>query len=185
MAEFFANNAAKGGLQRFAAPPNVLPQSIVDEALIVPAAGLVHLAPKPVQNVVVEPDGDSGLALGNGHDRSALAAAEVVFTFHCFPRIAASARSRRPGGDEPNSLATPGVNHHQNSAQHVHPDRDPSLFISEMGVANGQGKIIFEDWDGICKVDLRALRDWSRPWPGPTQSARQPLYAQLYTPVKM
>src|ERR1039458_6485901 len=68
----------------------MLPKSIIDQALIVASTGAVHLLSKPVEKIVIEPDRDSGLALGHLHNRSALCAAEVVFTFHCFPRMAAS-----------------------------------------------------------------------------------------------
>src|SRR5271157_2784923 len=90
MAQLLADDAAERGFQRLLYAPNVLPKSGVDQALIVAAAGPVHLLPKPVENVVIEPYGDSGLALGHRHDGSAFCVAEVVFTFHCFPRIAAS-----------------------------------------------------------------------------------------------
>src|SRR5271167_91881 len=90
VAQFFPDDAAKRGFQRLLCAPNVLPKSVVDKALVVTTAGPVHLLPKPVENVVIEPDGDSGLALRHRHDGSAFCVAEVVFTFHCFPRIAAS-----------------------------------------------------------------------------------------------
>src|SRR5208283_1395730 len=87
--EFLADDAAKRGFQRLLGAANVLPKGVVDQALIVAAAGPVHLLPKPVENVVIKPDGNSSLALWHRHDGAAFCVAEVVFTFHCFPRIAA------------------------------------------------------------------------------------------------
>ena len=43
VAEFFPGDAAQGGFQRFLSAPDVLPQRIVDQSLIVTAASLVHL----------------------------------------------------------------------------------------------------------------------------------------------
>ena len=64
VAEFLPDDAAQRGLQRLLNPANVLPKSIVDQALIVAAAGTVHLLPKPVKKIVIEPDRDSRLPLG-------------------------------------------------------------------------------------------------------------------------
>jgi len=64
VAELFADDAAKSGLQWLLRASNVLPQSVVDQTLIVTAAGPIHLLTKPVEDIVIEPDGDSRLALG-------------------------------------------------------------------------------------------------------------------------
>src|ERR1039457_747083 len=82
VAEFLADDAAKRRFQRLLSTANVLPENIVDQRLIVAAARSIHLLPKPVEKVVIEPDHDSGLALGYWHDGSTLCAAEVVSTFH-------------------------------------------------------------------------------------------------------
>src|SRR5664280_490314 len=82
VAEFLADDAAKRRFQRLLSTANVLPESIVDQRLIVAPASPLHLLPKPVEKVVIEPDRDSGFALGYWHDGSALSVAEVVFTFH-------------------------------------------------------------------------------------------------------
>src|SRR5262249_26777824 len=95
--EFFPDDAAQRGLQRFVRTANVLSQSVVDQALIVAAASPIHLPPEPIQNVIVDPDGNSRLALGHGHHRSASGAAEVIFTFHASPRIVRS-RAELPAG---------------------------------------------------------------------------------------
>ena len=87
VAEFLADDAAKRRFQRLLSTANVLPESIVDQRLIVAAARSIHLLPKPVEKVVIEPDRDSGLALGYWHDGSTLCAAEVVFTFHYLYRM--------------------------------------------------------------------------------------------------
>ena len=84
MAEFLPDDTAKRGLQRLLNPANMLPKSIIDQALMVSPAGQAYLLPKPVDKIVIEPDRDSGLALGHLHDGSAFCVAEVVFTFHCF-----------------------------------------------------------------------------------------------------
>jgi hypothetical protein len=82
VAEFLPDDTAKRGLQRLLNPANMLPKSIIDQALMVSPAGQAYLLPKPVDKIVIEPDRDSGLALGYLHGGSAFCVAEVVFTFH-------------------------------------------------------------------------------------------------------
>jgi hypothetical protein len=84
VAEFFTNDTAKRGLQWFPCATDVLAESIVDLALVVTAAGPLYLFSKPLQDVIVKPDRDSGLALWRRYDSAAPCLAEVVFTLHRF-----------------------------------------------------------------------------------------------------
>jgi len=87
--EFFADDAAEGGFEGFVGAADVLAQGFVDQRLVVAAAGFVDLMTEPVENIVIEPDGDPGFPLGNREHRAALAFAEIVFTLHWFPHIGA------------------------------------------------------------------------------------------------
>src|SRR5712692_2977154 len=90
VAELFPDHPAQRRFQRLLSAPDVLSQRLVDQSLIVTSASPIHLLAKPVQNIIIQPDRDSGLALRNRDDWSAFASAEIVFTLHGFPHIAAS-----------------------------------------------------------------------------------------------
>src|SRR5208283_4806206 len=93
------------------------------------------------------------LPLGTGTTGPRFAWLKSYSRFIVFLVLPPLARGCWPCGDEPNSLAAPRVNHNQDSAEPVHPDRDPSFFISEVRTANCQREIILEDRYSIGKVD--------------------------------
>jgi len=64
------------------------------------------------------------------------------------------ARAGWPRRDEPNSLAAPGINHNQNSAERVHSERNPSFFTPKVRIANCQRKLILKGDYGICETDF-------------------------------
>ena len=71
-ADLFSDYAAKRRLERLSGTPDVISQHIVDQALIVAAAGSLHLIAEPFDHIVVQTNSDSGFSFGNGHHRSAL-----------------------------------------------------------------------------------------------------------------
>jgi hypothetical protein len=60
---------------------NVLPQCLIDQSLIISASGAVYLLVKPFENVVIDSDRDSRLALRHGNYRPPFRLAEIVFAF--------------------------------------------------------------------------------------------------------
>jgi len=60
----------------------VLAQRIVDEGLVIPAAHLVNPFPEMIEDFVVQPDGDPGLAWLSRDNCATFALTEVVFAFH-------------------------------------------------------------------------------------------------------
>src|SRR5271157_1815311 len=93
------------------------------------------------------------LPLGTGRTDPRFAWLKSYSRFIVFLVFPPLARGRWPRGDEPNSLTAPGLHHNQESAERVHPDRDPPLFISEVRIANCQREIILEDDYGVSEVD--------------------------------
>ena len=70
-ADFLANDAAQGGFEKFPCVGDVLTEGIVDQALVVAAAGLFHLRTKPGHDVFVETNGEPGFTLRDRDDRAA------------------------------------------------------------------------------------------------------------------
>src|ERR1035438_4559604 len=91
--QFLPDDSANGRFQRFASTCDVLKQCIVDQRLIVPTAGVVHLLTEPIQNAIVEADGHARFPRRSSDHRSSLCLREVVFTLH----EPSAYRSRSPG----------------------------------------------------------------------------------------
>ena len=81
-AQFFANDAPEDFLKRFLPAPDVLCKSRVDEALVVAATSGMNLGLEPLENAVVEANGDAGLAGRERVDSAPLGLAEIVLTLH-------------------------------------------------------------------------------------------------------
>src|SRR6266853_512157 len=89
-AEFVSNYTPQSGLQRLLLLAHVVAQRFVQKRLVVAATGVVNLLAKPVQNVLVEPDGDAGFSRRDPQDRATPALAEVIFLLHSPSCIAVS-----------------------------------------------------------------------------------------------
>src|ERR1019366_8347725 len=63
--QFLADDSSDCRLQRFASTCDVLKERIVDQRLIVAAAGVVHLLAEPIQNAIVEADGHARFPQGS------------------------------------------------------------------------------------------------------------------------
>src|SRR5882757_6691933 len=81
-AQFLADDATKHDLERFLTILNEGPEGIVDLGLVVPASCQVGLLSKPVEHVVVEANGDAGLARRRRHNGAASGVGEVVVLTH-------------------------------------------------------------------------------------------------------
>lgn len=62
MLQLFTDNPAQSFFQWLASLSHVLPQCAIDQRLVIAASSLINLAFKPVDNILVKPDSDSGLA---------------------------------------------------------------------------------------------------------------------------
>jgi hypothetical protein len=82
LAEFLAENTPNCTLERFRPTSRILAQSVVDERLVTTPPSRMHLLPKPVDHVVVEPDGDPGLSLRDRNHSAALTLRKVVLLRH-------------------------------------------------------------------------------------------------------
>jgi hypothetical protein len=63
---------------------DVFTQCIVDQGLIVATSRAVHHSLKMLDNIIVEPNGDSSLSRSRGHDRTAPSLAEIILPFHLY-----------------------------------------------------------------------------------------------------
>lgn len=90
-AQFLANDAPQGVLEELSPPLDILSEGLIDEHLLVAASSGVDLVLEPLEEIIVEADGDSRLPLGDRNHRSPLGLAEVVL----FPHVLISYR-RRP-----------------------------------------------------------------------------------------
>lgn len=90
MAELFADYPPNRAFQRLLDAANVLPQCLIDQSLIISASSAVYLFVKPFENVVIDSDRDSRLALRHGNYRPSFRFAEIVFTLYRSFHIAAS-----------------------------------------------------------------------------------------------
>ena len=80
--KFFADATAQRGLERLALRFDMAPQRCVDLRLVVAATGLLHVNLESLENVVVAPDGDAGLARLARQHRTTLGVREVVLVAH-------------------------------------------------------------------------------------------------------
>ena len=82
VSQFFANEASNSVLEGFGLVLHVVPESGVDECLVVATTGVVDLLLEPRHDVVVQADSDADLTGWMRNHRSTLAATEVVFAPH-------------------------------------------------------------------------------------------------------
>ena len=81
-AEFLAYHLPERGLELSFMHLDVASESVVDQCLVASAARCVHGIAEPLQDIVVDSDGDPGFArLGREH-RATASLAEIVVLFH-------------------------------------------------------------------------------------------------------
>jgi hypothetical protein len=98
--ELLPNDVPQLLLDRVLAPANVLAQGVIHQGLVVASPRCVHLSAKPVQNLVIDPDGNAGLTGGQGINSSPYAFAKIIVFLHsstlelqAFPSIRYSSRN--------------------------------------------------------------------------------------------
>ena len=80
--QFLSYDSADCRFQRFASTCDVLKERIIDQRLIVSAAGLIDLLAEPIQDFVVEAYGNPRFPGRSGNHRPPFCLREVVFTLH-------------------------------------------------------------------------------------------------------
>src|SRR5712691_4233358 len=144
----------EGGLSGF----HVLPESPIDERLVVPAAGLVDLRLEPRQNIMVQSDGDPTLACRGLDYRPALPTPEVIFFAHRSALVLPPLPRGRPAsGDDSNHVTTPSVDHDENVTLSIAPDRDEAGFLRSC-IEDGDRERIVEDRGGVREVNTVLLQ---------------------------
>src|SRR5687767_12535828 len=84
--DLLSNNAPQRFLERLARARNVLPQSIVDQSLVVTAARLLDLDAEPGDHVFIQADSQPHFPNVNRNYRRAFRLRKVVLTLHLIPR---------------------------------------------------------------------------------------------------
>ena len=82
--QLFSDDPAEGRLEPFVL--DVLPESLVHQGMVAAAAGGVHAGAKPVEDLVVDADGDPCLSRRRGQDGPAAAARSVTIGSEHDPR---------------------------------------------------------------------------------------------------
>jgi hypothetical protein len=131
LAQFLTDHAPQGVFERRLVALDVVAQGRVDEALVVPAPGSIHLITIPINDVGIQPDGDAGLERRGGQDRAALAFAEVVALFHgLFLVLAEFVGLGGAGRNKTYSLRLPlGVDHHHQPSEGINAKCNETLFV--------------------------------------------------------
>src|SRR5690606_27089963 len=76
--EFFPNDSADDGLKRFLLLSHKRAQGFVDQCLVVAAAGIVDLGSEPIEDIVINANGNAGLYGSGLDDGAALTLGEVI-----------------------------------------------------------------------------------------------------------
>lgn len=80
--EFLSDHTSQCGLQDAFLRLDVLAKCGINHGLVVTAPGCVHLIPEPLQDIVVDPDGDLGFSGLRRNDWATSSPAEIVTVFH-------------------------------------------------------------------------------------------------------
>ena len=80
--EFLAHDFAEELLKGRILMLRVCAEGIIEHSLVVPTALGFRLGLEPLHKITIQPDRDSCLVSGWGHDRSAACLAEVIIRFH-------------------------------------------------------------------------------------------------------
>src|SRR5258708_17526873 len=80
--QFLTNHATQYRLQRLLRALHEIAERLIHQSLVAASARGVNALPKPLHNVVVEPDRNPSLAGRNRQHRSPFSLTVVVFLFH-------------------------------------------------------------------------------------------------------
>lgn len=64
--------------------PNIFAQNVVHQLCYIPAASLMHLFPKPIEDFIITVKANQRRAWSRRHDWAAFSVGETVFRFHVF-----------------------------------------------------------------------------------------------------
>ncbi len=79
---FLSNHPPEQPFKVFAIGSDVVSQCLVDHCLVTAAPGIMNAGAEPVEDIVIDPDGNPGLARRGSDHRPSFALAEVVSLFH-------------------------------------------------------------------------------------------------------
>jgi hypothetical protein len=83
-AELLSDNPPQRLLERLTLPVHILSQSDIDQSLVVTTTGCMDLALEPLNEVIIQANGDTSLSRWNRNHRTSLSSAEVIFFSHGF-----------------------------------------------------------------------------------------------------
>jgi hypothetical protein len=69
-------------LERLVLGCDELPEGFVDESLVVPSSSIIDPSSEPIQQIIVQTNGDPGLPRRGGRDCTSASGTEVVFLSH-------------------------------------------------------------------------------------------------------
>jgi hypothetical protein len=82
MTKLLPHDTAQGCFNGLGWRIDQLPQRLIDQRLVIAAAGVIYLLVKPGDDVVVQTDGDARLAGRHTEHRTALGVRELVLLTH-------------------------------------------------------------------------------------------------------
>src|ERR1700741_11123 len=133
-----------------------LPKRLVDQGLIVPAAGCVYLFAEPVDDVFVEANGDPNFARIRCDDRPSLSLRKIVLFTHSPlpPMVSLLSATRLARRDQANVRSTPRIDDHQQSFKRIEADRYPSLLILCVFVADRYRGAVIKHCNRVSEVNV-------------------------------
>ncbi len=123
------NDAPEGFLEWFPGVGDMLPQRIVDQALVVAAPRSFNLGSKPGNHVFIKPDSNSRFSFGNRNNRAAFCFRKIIFAFHFASSYRLLARRWFPCRDSAYAVAAPGVDSPRTRPRGVQPHGYLALFL--------------------------------------------------------
>jgi hypothetical protein len=108
---------------------DVLTQDFVDDGLIVAPAGRFNLVSEPIENFVIETDGDSCLPLGTETTAPRFALWKSYSRFMMFLLLISLSRRSHTRGDQSHIFATASVHDDEEAATPISSQGDPPFLV--------------------------------------------------------
>ena len=170
-AQFLPNNSSYDAFEGLPAALDVVAEHVVDQGLVVAAARSINLGPEPREDIVVQTDGDPGLAFGERHDGPTSPSGKIVLLAHRYCSCL-YCRSSVPVAHltriNPDFVESGGPADDQHPANEVEAQRDEPVFF-RMRVVHGRRIRILEDSNRVR--ERHAFERWPPSWPDPIGSA--------------
>jgi hypothetical protein len=80
--KLLSEQLSKNSLEWLVPGRDELPECVVDESLVATSTRTIDLGSEPIQQIVVEADGDPRLSMRRRRDRTSAPGTEVVFLSH-------------------------------------------------------------------------------------------------------